>query len=268
MDVKSFVQVYYRELYSRESVAAMARFLTDDYVEHQYTAGFTKAGLRAYVEKRLAENPGHRMIIHHAIQEGDFVFLFVEEKLANGVDVARAELFRTANGRIAEHWGAHVIDEKNRKNDNGTFDGSRVNRDVDHGRKHAARFEELDVRGFDGQELEAFFESRTPDYKQHSPKGGDGRDGLVNILKKMKETGTKMIMLPKRTIVEGDFDRVAPLLRYEPAASTGQSYQYVRRVPPQCGRKGGRALGRDGGRSIGRHARQAVLSGEAPGWVA
>jgi predicted SnoaL-like aldol condensation-catalyzing enzyme len=205
VDVKSFVQVYYRELYSRECVAAMARFLTDDYVEHQYTAGFTKAGLRAYVEKRLAENRDHRMIIHHAIQEGDFVFLFVEEKLANGIDVARAELFRTANGRIAEHWGAHVIDEKNRKNDNGTFDGSRVNRDVDHGRKHAARFEELDVRGFDGQELEAFFESRTPDYKQHSPKGGDGRDGLVNILKKMKETGTKMIMLPKRTIVEGDF---------------------------------------------------------------
>src|SRR6185295_9284440 len=123
----------------------------------------------------------------------------------NGVDVARAELFRTANGRIAEHWGAHVIDEKNRKNDNGTFDGSRVNRDVEYGRKHAARFEELDVRGFDGQELEAFFESRTPEYKQHSPKGGDGRDGLVNILKKMKETGTKMIMLPKRTIVEGDF---------------------------------------------------------------
>jgi predicted SnoaL-like aldol condensation-catalyzing enzyme len=205
VDDRSLVQLYYRTLYSRECAAAMARFLADDYVEHQYTAGFTRAGLRAYVEQRLAENPDHQVIVHHVIQEGDFVFLFVEEKLANGVDVARAELFRIAASKIAEHWGSHVIDEKNRKNRNGTFDGSRVNRDVDYGRKYAARFEELDVRGFDRQELEAFSESRTPEYKQHSPKGGDGLDGLVNILRRMKETGTKMIMLPKRTIVEGDF---------------------------------------------------------------
>jgi predicted SnoaL-like aldol condensation-catalyzing enzyme len=174
-------------------------------VEHQYTADFTRDGLRAYVERRLAENPQHRLIIHHVIGERDFVFLFVEEKLWNGIDVARAELFRLAGSRIAEHWGAHVVDEKNRKNANGTFDGSRVNPDVDYGRKFAARFEDLDLRGFDRQELEAFFESRTPDYKQHSPKGGDGRDGLVSILSKMKQSGTKMIMRPRRTIVEGDF---------------------------------------------------------------
>jgi len=175
MDTRSLVQDYYRALYSPECAPAIARFLSDDYVEHQYTAGFTKAGLRAYVEKRLAENPNHRVNIHHVIHEGDFVFLFVEENLEKSVDVARAELFRIANGRIAEHWGGHVIDEKNRKNDNGTFDGARVNPDVDYARKYFARFEKLDVRGFDRQDLEAFLESRTPDYRQHSPKGGDGR---------------------------------------------------------------------------------------------
>jgi predicted SnoaL-like aldol condensation-catalyzing enzyme len=205
LDSTSLVKAYYRTLYSRECDTAIARFLSDDYVEHQYTAGFTTAGLRAYVEKRLEANPNHELIIHHLIRDGDFVFLFVEEKLQGGVDVARAELFRLTSGRIAEHWGAHVIDEKNRRNDNGTFDGSRVNRDVDYGRRYADRFEQLDLRGFDRQELDAFFESRTPDYRQHSPKGGDGLDGLVSILRKMKESGTKMIMRPKRTIVEGDF---------------------------------------------------------------
>ncbi len=205
MDAKSLVQTYYRALYSPECAPTIARFLSDDYVEHQYTAAFTKAGLHAYVEKRLTDNPNHQVIIHHVISEGGLVFLFVEEKLENGIDVARAELFRTAHDRIVEHWGAHVVDEKIRKNDNGTFDGSRVNRDVDYGRKHVARFEALDVRGFDRQELEAFHESRTSDYRQHSPKGGDGLDGLLKILKRMKETGTKMIMQPKRVIVEGDF---------------------------------------------------------------
>lgn len=205
MDSKSFVQAYYKALYSPDCASAIKRYLSDDYVEHQYTAGFSKEGLRAYVEQRLAANPHHRVIIHHVIVDGDFVFMFVEEKLENGVDVARAELFRTTGGRIAEHWGAHVIDEKNRKNANGTFDGSRVNPAVDYARKHVARFEALDLRGFDGQEIEAFYESRTPEYRQHSPKGGDGRDGLVTILRKMKEAGTKMIMQPKRVIVEGDF---------------------------------------------------------------
>lgn len=199
------VHQYYRQLWSAGCRDAIERHLADDYVEHQYTAGFTKAGLAAYVEARLRDNPGHRIVVHRTIADGDFVFLFVEEKLANGVDVARAELFRLAGGRIAEHWGAHVVDEKNRKNPNGTFDGPPVDRSVDHARRHAARFDELDRRGFDGQELECFYESRVPEYRQHSPKGRDGREGLVEILRAMKAAGTKMTMQPKRVLCDGDF---------------------------------------------------------------
>ena len=204
MDVKSFVQVYYQELYSRECVAAMARFLTDDYVEHQYTAGFTKAGLRAYVEKRLAENPGHRMIIHHAIQEGDFVFLFVEENWQTASTSPGPSCFapRMVGSPSIGAPMSSTKEPKERQRDvrwltrqPGRRSWPEACRQVRRARR--TRFRRAGARGF--------LESRTPDYKQHSPKGGDGRDGLVNILKKMKETGTKMIMLPKRTIVEGDF---------------------------------------------------------------
>ena len=34
-------------------------------------------------------------------------------------------------------------------------------------------------RGFDGQELETFAISRRPEYRQHSPKGGDGLHGFL-----------------------------------------------------------------------------------------
>jgi predicted SnoaL-like aldol condensation-catalyzing enzyme len=132
------------------------------------------------------------------------VFLFAEERLT-GEDVARAELFRFAGGRIAEHWGAHVIDEKHRKNANGTFDGPLPDRGVDTARRVAPVFEALDLRGFGAQEIECFYESRTPDYIQHSPKGADGLDGLVQILGKMKAAGMKMIMEPKRILADGDF---------------------------------------------------------------
>jgi len=205
IEKKNFIQAYYNRLYSKDFAEAVSECLTEDYVEHQYTTGFTKDGLLKYVDNRLHENPNHKVIIHHVICEGDMVFLMVEEQLANDQIVTRAELFRVEGDKIAEHWGGHVVDEKNRKNDNGTFDGARVNPDVDYASKYVKEFEELDVRGFDEQDIQCFYQSRVPEYIQHSPKGGDGLDGLVNILKKAKETGMKMIMQPKRTIIQGDF---------------------------------------------------------------
>ena len=205
VDHESLVHRYYAALWSKDCTSAMTQWLAPDYIEHQFTAEFSPAGLRRFVEGRLAANPGHRVIVHKTMSDDDMVFLLVEEKLGDGVDVARAELFRISGGHIAEHWGAQVVDEKNRKNSNGTFDGPQADRTVDHGRRFAARFLELDRRGFDGQEIECFYESRTPEYRQHSPKGGDGLEGLVSILRKMKDSGQKMIMQPKRTLIDGDF---------------------------------------------------------------
>jgi predicted SnoaL-like aldol condensation-catalyzing enzyme len=196
---------YYNTLYSREFASAVATHLSDDYVEHQYTARFSKEGLLDYVRGRMEQNTGHKILIHKVICEGNSVFLLVEEKLADGISVARAELFRLARGKVAEHWGSHVVDEKNRKNTNGTFDGPQPDRNVDYARRFSKRFEALDMRAFDKQELECFYESRTLDYKQHSPKGGDGLEGLVGILRKMKADGQKMIMQPKRVVCDGDF---------------------------------------------------------------
>jgi predicted SnoaL-like aldol condensation-catalyzing enzyme len=204
-DNEALVLAYYDQLYSSSYAKAIAFFLTANYIEHQYTAGFSKAGLADYVQSRLDKNPKHRIIIYKVISDGDFVFLFVEEKIGDGVDVARAELFRVQGSKVTEHWGSHVADEKNRKNSNGTFDGPQPNRRVDYAMTYVERFEELDRRGFAQQELECFYESRVPEYKQHSPKGGDGLAGLVDILQKMKNAGIKMLMEPKRVLVDGDF---------------------------------------------------------------
>jgi predicted SnoaL-like aldol condensation-catalyzing enzyme len=202
---EALVTRYYAALYSARADDAVATWLAPDYIEHQYTAQFSKEGLLRYVTDRLHAHSEHWVIIHKVLRDGDFVFLLVEEQLGGGVVVARGELFRLAQGKIAEHWGAHVIDEPNRKNINGSFDGPLPDRTVDYARRHAARFEALDLRGFDGQELDCFSQSRTLDYRQHSPKGGDGLDGLVSILRSLKEAGTQMMMQPKRVLTDGDF---------------------------------------------------------------
>lgn len=202
---RNIVESFYRQLYSPDCNRAITSFLAPNYIEHQYSAGFTRQGLRSYVESRLKAYPTHRMVIHQVLGEGNFIFLLAEEKLGGNLDVARGELFRVANGKIAEHWSAHVVDEKNRKNPNGTFDGARVDRSLDYAKRFAKRFEELDLAGFNEQKLESFLESRAPEYKQHSPKGADGRDGLVKILTDIKANGQKMTMSPKRVLCDGDF---------------------------------------------------------------
>lgn len=202
---RSLVETFYKRLYSPDCAAALADTLAAAYREHQYTAGFSRDGLARYVADRLARHPQHRCVIHKVLSDDRHVFLLVEEKLGDGVDVARAELFRIEHGKIAEHWGSHVVDAKDRKNPNGTFDGPQPDRTVDYARRYVAQFEALDLRGFDRQEIECFYESRVPEYRQHSPKGGDGLEGLVTILRKMKDSGQKMIMQPRRVLVDGDF---------------------------------------------------------------
>lgn len=199
------VASYYRRLWSGDGEAATAAQLTPDYVEHQYSANFTRAGLLEYIAGHRREHAGHGIEIHYALSEGDFVFLLVQERLSPGVDYARAELFRLVGDRIAEHWGSQVLDDKNRKNPNDTWRGSKVNREVDYAQRFCGQFEQWDRRGFDGQELETFEISRVPEYQQHSPKGGDGRHGLVEILSKAKAAGIKTTMTRYRSLCDGDF---------------------------------------------------------------
>jgi predicted SnoaL-like aldol condensation-catalyzing enzyme len=195
---RTLVTDYYTAIWSGGPVAP-------DIIEHQATANFSAQGLADYIAARRAAHPAHQIIIHHTLSEDDFVFLFVEEKLEAGEDFARAELFRLDQGKIAEHWSAHVRDEKQRKNQNGTFDGPKVDRSKDYAQRFGAQFEALDLRGFDGGELETFAQSRVPEYRQHSPKGGDGLSGLVDILGKAKAAGIKVSMQRHRTLRDGDF---------------------------------------------------------------
>jgi predicted SnoaL-like aldol condensation-catalyzing enzyme len=116
------------------------------------------------------------------------VFVFAQESLGGNVDYARAEMFRINDrGKIAEHWASHVLDEKNRKNANGTFDGMSVDRTVDYAARNVASFESLDDTAFNKHDLGAFRISRIPEYKQHSPKGGDGLEGLHAVLSNAME---------------------------------------------------------------------------------
>lgn len=216
MLAKHQVADFYRRLYSAKCAEAAAQFLSPDYVEHQAGTGFSKSGLLDHVTRRLADHPDHQVIIHRTIAQGDFVFLHVEERLTPGETLARGELFRLDGETINEHWSAHVLDKKPRSNPHGTFDGPDVDRATDNAARHLRRFDQLDRRGFGEFDFEAFKESRTARYIQHSATGRDTVQGLVDVLIHLKQIGTRMTVDIKRNLTDGDFIVTHRLYRTHP----------------------------------------------------
>jgi predicted SnoaL-like aldol condensation-catalyzing enzyme len=211
-----FVRDFYLALHSPRPEQAAERFLAPDYLEHQASAEFSKSGLVRWAQARQDAAPRRRVIIHRAIADQNFVFLHVEERLSNSECYARGELFRVQGERIAEHWSAAVRDVAERMNPHGSFDGPQPDLNSDAARQSVERFQALDARGFNDWDFDAFRQSRTPRYVQHSPTGEDTVQGLVAILKYVKGLGIKMSMRNYRTLVAGDFIVTHRLYRTSP----------------------------------------------------
>lgn len=102
----------------------LADFVSDEaYIEHNPRLGDGIATLRSALE---AEADGRRRIdyqrLHRVLADGSFV-LAVSEGRHDGVHSAFYDLFRLADGRIAEHWDTteKVAPRSEWKNDNGKF---------------------------------------------------------------------------------------------------------------------------------------------------
>ena len=202
---RAVATAFFTELYAGDPAAAIAKFCSPDYVEHQATARFEASGLQAYIRQRRDNYPGHSFTIHRTIAQRDLVFLHVEERLSTTLVCARGELMRVSGDRVAEHWSAHVIDKAPRRNPHTSFDGPAVDAGTDVASRFADRFNDLDRRGFGEFELDAFACSRTARYIQHSATGADTVRGLVNVLMELRRLGIVMDLAIKRTICEGDF---------------------------------------------------------------
>ncbi len=93
------------------------------YTEHNPRLGDGVTMLRAALE---AEDNGRRRIdyhrVHRVLAEGSFV-LCVSEGNYGGVHSAFYDLFRLANGKVAEHWDTteKILPRTEWRNDNGKF---------------------------------------------------------------------------------------------------------------------------------------------------
>ncbi len=101
---------------------AVDTFFAPNYIQHNPMAATGAEALRTFFKKFYAGNPQATVVIKRSLADGDLVALHYNLKLKPADrGFAVVDIFRIANGKIAEHWDvAEPVPEKS-ANNNGMF---------------------------------------------------------------------------------------------------------------------------------------------------
>jgi predicted SnoaL-like aldol condensation-catalyzing enzyme len=111
-------------LINRRDSDAADRYVAENYIEHNPRLAGTRTGVKGFVKALAAGFSDYRGTIEHSVASGDLVVVFMRwtgtqdgpfgGKPPTGakVDFRTADLYRIADGKIAEHWD--VVDSLTR----------------------------------------------------------------------------------------------------------------------------------------------------------
>jgi predicted SnoaL-like aldol condensation-catalyzing enzyme len=102
---KKVVIDFYKALFDDRKVAeAFAKYAAPDYIQHSPLAADVPSTID-FLQKMLDGMPKHDWELVRVIAEGDLVVLHVHSwSVAEDPGRAIVEIFRVADGRVAEHW--------------------------------------------------------------------------------------------------------------------------------------------------------------------
>ncbi len=84
---------------------AVDRFLGEDYIQHSALAGGGREGLKAFLRQAKAETPLAVHDVKRCFTDGDHVVVHYHvRRTPDDTGFAVMDIFRIADGRIAEHW--------------------------------------------------------------------------------------------------------------------------------------------------------------------
>jgi predicted ester cyclase len=113
---KELYRHYIEDTWNKKNPAAVDRYLTPDYVEHNTNLPPGVDGRKRFMATVLAAFPDYHAEIQEVIAEGDRVVARVEftgtndgpydgrPPTHNKLSFSTADFFRIADGKIAEHW--------------------------------------------------------------------------------------------------------------------------------------------------------------------
>ncbi len=119
---KALVLAFYDAAFSKLDADEAARYLAPGYIQHNPEVANGVAPLQDYVRWIRANTPQSRASIKRVLADGDLVMLHVHSQDKPGErGVAVVDIFRVANGKIAEHWDVIQPVPAQDANGNGMF---------------------------------------------------------------------------------------------------------------------------------------------------
>jgi len=114
---KKVVRDFYEEVFRKHDLAAVSRFMHDDYIQHNPDADQGSRGFIEFHEGFFAAIPDHCATIIQLVAEDDLVYVynritgthtgegFLDHKpTGNKIAYDVVDMFRIRDGKLCEHW--------------------------------------------------------------------------------------------------------------------------------------------------------------------
>jgi predicted SnoaL-like aldol condensation-catalyzing enzyme len=114
---KQVVREFYEELFHKHDLAAVDRYMHDDYIQHNPDAAQGKKGFLDFHISYFAAIPDQKATINQIVADGDLVYVYNTitgthtghgflglPPTGNKVKYDAVDMFRMRDGKLCEHW--------------------------------------------------------------------------------------------------------------------------------------------------------------------
>lgn len=207
-------------LFDSHDTSVLETHFADGFVEHSPLVAGDRDGLR-----KLVEEAGDGLTYTNArvLVDGDLVALHGKFTGLDESDLVGFDIYRVADGRLAEHWDNLVPAAEPNISGRTQLDGpTEVDSSAD-AEANRARVVEFFEKTLIGGDYSGFREyTRDGEFAQHSPDIGDGVDAVIEFLEKLRADGEGLeYERIHRTVADGQF-----VLTHSEGSIAGERHSY------------------------------------------